>query len=140
MNIAKLKSELIRDEGLRLKPYKDTVGKLTIGVGRNIDDMGITHDEAMFLLGNDISFVEADLDAKLPWWRNLDEVRQRVLANMVFNLGITRFLRFKNTIALIEVKRYKAASEEMLKSVWAEQVGIRAKRLAQMMCDGKEPV
>src|SRR5438105_4864784 len=88
MNLDALRKELIRDEALRLKPYKDTVGKLTIGVGRNLDDKGISEAEAAVLLENDIAEHVALLDAKLSWWRKLDEARQNALANMCFNMGI----------------------------------------------------
>ncbi|KAG0310255.1 hypothetical protein BGZ97_012685, partial [Linnemannia gamsii] len=82
----KLLSELSRDEGRRLKPYRDTVGKLTIGVGRNLTDVGISESECDMLLENDIARIRAWLDLKLPWWRDMDKVRQRVLINMTFNL------------------------------------------------------
>ena len=138
MNLTALKEELIRDEGLRLKPYRDTVGKLTIGVGRNLDDVGITKDEAMHLLECDIRRVKDDLDHALSWWRGLDDVRQRVLVNMAFNLGITRLLGFKNTLAAIRAGNYVDAAKGMLDSKWAAQVGERATRLAAMMVEGDE--
>ena len=138
MNLTALKEELIRDEGLRLKPYRDTVGKLTIGVGRNLDDVGITKDEAMHLLECDIRRVKADLDLALSWWRGLDDVRQRALVNMAFNLGITRLMGFKNTLAAIRAGNYVDAAKGMLDSKWATQVGERATRLAAMMVEGDE--
>ena len=147
-----LLAELKRDEGVRLKAYKDTVGKLTIGTGRNLDDVGLLASEIArgmtlssvkrfgvtmaqndMMLDNDIDRTEADLDRKLPWWRTLDEVRQRVLVNMAFNLGITGLLGFKNTLALIKAGKFIQASENMLKSKWATQVGQRAIRLATLM-------
>lgn len=131
-----LAAELIRDEGLRLKPYRCTAGKLTIGIGRNLDDVGITQVEAEYLLRNDIAKVEAQLDAELPWWRGLDEVRQRVLANMCFNLGIGKLLTFRNTLKLIQIGNYLDAAQTMTSSKWATQVGPRATRLALMMRDG----
>lgn len=136
MNLAKLTLELRRDEGVRLKPYRDSVGKLTIGVGRNLDDVGISDVEADTLLGNDINRSVADLDAHLPWWRKLDEVRQRVLANMAFNMGITKLLTFKNTLYHVQAGEYLEAAQGMMSSLWARQVGPRAVRLAQMMRDG----
>jgi lysozyme len=86
--IAKLRSDLTRDEALRLKPYRDSVGKLSIGVGRNLDDKGISEAEAEFMLTNDITEHLALLDKYLPWWRTLDEARQLALANLAFNLGV----------------------------------------------------
>jgi lysozyme len=138
VNLTALKEELIRDEGLRLKPYRDTVGKLTIGVGRNLDDVGITKDEAMHLLECDIRRVKDDLDHALSWWRGLDDVRQRVLVNMAFNLGITRLMGFKNTLAAMRAGNYVDAAKGMLDSKWAKQVGERATRLAAMMVEGDE--
>lgn len=128
--------QLIVDEGVRLKPYHDPVGKLTIGIGRNLDDVGISQYEAMVLLSNDIRKVEADLDVALPWWRSLSEARQQVLANMAFNMGIGSLLKFKDTLSAIQAGKYEDAAAAMLKSLWASQVGQRAARLAKMMRDG----
>jgi lysozyme len=130
-------TELERDEGLRLKPYTDSVGCLTIGIGRNLRDRGITKEEAYHLLQNDLDEVEAQLSGALPWWKTLDEVRQRVLANMAFNLGIAKLLGFTLTLSRIERKQFGPAAESMLQSVWALQVGVRAKRLAEMMRTGE---
>ena len=135
MDIEALKDQLILHEGLKLEPYQCTAGKLTIGVGRNIEDIGITEDEARYLLDNDILRVCDELDRNLPWWRDLSDARQRVLVDMVFNLGISRFMQFKATIAAIESGDYDTASEEMLNSRWADQVGQRAKTLSRMMRD-----
>lgn len=135
---ALMRVELIRDEGIRLRPYKDSVGKLTIGVGRNLDDVGISAEEANRLLDADIDRAAAALDKALPWWRGLSEVRQRVLLNMCFNLGIGALLGFKNTLAAIKAGRYEDAASGMLASKWAGQVGDRAKRLAAMMRTGGE--
>ena len=135
MNITDL---LIKHEGLRLKPYRDTVGKLTIGVGRNLDDMGITRGEALYLLGNDINRVRLELIKIIKWFLTLNAVRQNVLIDMVFNLGITRFKRFKKLIAAIEVQDWDRAAKEMLDSKWAKQVGRRATELARMMRDGDD--
>lgn len=135
--------ELTRDEGLSLKPYRDSVGKMTIGVGRNLDDVGISPGEAEIMLRNDIARAQADLDRELPWWRGLDPVRQRVLVNMTFNMGIGSrgpkpcgLLSFSSTLELIHLGRYLEAAQHMLDSKWARQVGARAERLALMMRDG----
>ncbi len=135
--IALLCAELKRDEGVRLKPYRDTVDKLTIGTGRNLDDVGISLAENDCLLINDIHRVERDLDQYLPWWRGLDDVRQRVLSNMCFNLGIGKLLGFKQTLQLIQSGQYEAAARAMLQSKWANQVKQRAVRLAAMMRVGQ---
>lgn len=132
----RLLEELRRDEGVRLKVYRDSVGIETIGVGRNLRDVGITTEEADYLLRNDVFRVEHELDAQLPWWRNLDPVRQRVLLNMGFNLGVAGLLGFKTTLALVQRGMYLDAAQMMLQSKWAKQVGPRAERLAVMMRDG----
>ena len=126
-------------EGERLKPYRDTVGKLTIGVGRNLDDRGITREESAVLLANDIIEVEKELQRALPWVARLDEVRARVLLDMAFNMGIVGLLAFKRTLAAIEAGQYQQAATMMLDSKWAKQVGGRAERLSRMMATGKEP-
>lgn len=129
--------DLIRDEGLKLKPYLCTAGKLTIGVGRNLDDVGITREEAIDLLGNDIDRVEAECQ-KQPWWPAVanDGVRSRAMLNMAFNVGLSRLSGFKRMLAAVQVKDWTRASKEMLDSKWASQVGQRAVRLAKMMETG----
>lgn len=130
-----LKEQLRRDEGFRLKPYRDTVGKLTIGCGRNLDDKGISGAEALMLLDNDIAEVTASLQG-FPWFRALDEVRQGVLVNMGF-MGIGKLLEFRQMIAALEALDYEQAAAEMLDSTWAGQVKGRAIRLAQQMRTGE---
>jgi lysozyme len=134
----KLKNLLIKHEGFKLKPYKCTAGKLTIGIGRNLDDKGIEEDEAFFMLHNDISECEKSLN-KFSWFKSLDEVRQCAVMDMVFNLGIARFLLFKQLIQALEIKNYTIAGAEMLDSKWSQQVGQRAKTLSNMMLTGKYP-
>lgn len=131
-----MKQQLIAHEALRLKPYKDTVGKLTIGVGRNLDDRGISREEAMVLLNNDIGLVVADLDRTFPWWSELTENRKRVLIDMAFNLGISGLSGFHKALAAMESGEYTDAASEMLDSRWAVQVGDRAQSLAAMMREG----
>lgn len=137
---ARLRTQLLRDEGLRLKPYVDTVGKVTVGVGRNLTDRGITQTEALYLLENDISRCIRELVEAFPWFVGLDPVRQTVLANMCFNMGIgnTRHgLRsFVNTLNDIQHGRYAEAADKMRLSKWARQVGLRATRLARQMETG----
>lgn len=132
-----LKQQLMRDEGERLKPYKDTVGKITIGVGRNLDDTGISHSESMMLLENDINRTASALFAALPWSEHLDDARQGVLLNMAFNMGVSGVLAFKNTLALIQAGKWQDAGNAMLESKWAQQVGPRANRLRMQMITGQ---
>lgn len=128
--------ELIRDEGVVPHAYQDSLGYWTIGVGRLIDKRKggrLSTDEIEYLLMNDIDKFVAGLDAKLPWWRGLSPVRQRVMINMAFNLGINGLLGFKNTLEFIRTGQYDKAAAGMLKSKWATQVGKRANRLSDMM-------
>ncbi len=128
--------QIQRYEGLRLKPYRCTAEKLTIGYGRNLDDVGISEEEAEMLLENDIVKCERQVKKSLPWTVNLDQARQSVLINMCFNLGIEGLLKFKNTLKLVEEGKYEEASEAMRESLWAAQVGNRATELAQIMKEG----
>ena len=139
MDHNKLQKDLIRDEGLRLKPYRCSVGKLTIGVGRNLDDVGISKDEAMAMLRNDIFKAQ-----RAAWqivgdhiWGGLTKTRKGVLINMCFNLGATRLRKFVKMLIAVRLGNYEKAADEMLDSKWARQVGSRAKRLAQEMRDGE---
>jgi len=125
-----LVEQLVRDEELRLKPYRDSVGKLTIGVGRNLDDVGVTQAEALALLANDIQNARSHLEQYLPWAGGLDEVREAALVNMCFNMGIGALMNFHKFLAALQAGDYKTAAAEMLDSLWAKQVGIRAQRLA----------
>ena len=132
-----LEDQLIDHEGLELKPYQCTAEKLTIGVGRNIEDRGITEDEARYLLKNDIKIVEDELLEKKPVVAGLDSVRQRVLVDMGFNLGIPTLLKFQNMWNAIEEEDFETAAEEAMDSRWAKQVGRRAERLCQAMATGE---
>lgn len=135
MDVDKLKDQLILHEGLELKSYQCSAGFITLGVGRNVEELGITEDEARYLLDNDILRVTKELDSAMPWWRNMSEVRQRVVVDMVFNLGISRFLNFKNAINAMQEEDWDEAAAQMLDSRWADQVGQRATRLATAMVE-----
>jgi len=119
-------------EGVRDKPYKDSVGILTIGVGHNLE-RPISPAAIRQILMDDINDCTRELDRALPDWRSHDNVRQNVLVEMVFNLGMPRLLKFKNFMAHLSARNYKAAAGEMLNSTWATQVGKRARTLAAMM-------
>jgi lysozyme len=136
MDRMKLIFELKRDEGIKSTVYMDSMGIPTIGVGRNLRDTGLSISEVDFLLGNDIDRTLMSLDASAPWWRKLNEVRQRVIVNMAFNLGTARLLQFNAMIAAIQREDFKTASAEMLNSHWAQQVGHRALRLSRIMAEG----
>lgn len=140
MDEATLIAELRRDEGVVPYAYQDSLGYWTIGVGRLIDRRKggrLRDDEIDYLLKSDIEELYGLLDEKLPWWRKLDPVRQRVIVNMAFNLGVAGLLGFRNTLKAIEAGDWKRAAAGMLASKWATQVGERARRLARMMLNGK---
>lgn len=137
MNINLLKKDLLNAEGIRLKPYRDTVGKLTIGVGRNLEDVGITEVEAFFMLENDIKNILKELE-NISIFLNLSEPRQRVIAELAFNLGIKGLMKFKGMWKAIQLKDWNGAAEGMLDSLWAKQVGKRAIRLSTCMRLGEE--
>lgn len=130
--IKSLITDLNRDEGRRLKPYRCSVGKLTIGVGRNIEDNGISNEEADYLLTNDIMRTVAELDRALPWWRDMPEPWQRGLINMGFNMGLPTLLQFKRMLAALRLGDGEAAARHAINSKWAKQVGARASRIAAL--------
>lgn len=134
-----LKEMLIRHEALRLYPYVDSVGKTTIGVGRNLDDKGISKQEALLMLKNDID--DAIQDA-IRWlgedvYYAINEARRMVVINMIFNMGYTRMEGFKKFKTALRNFNYIEAAYEMEDSLWYKQVGIRAKELKQVMIHGE---
>ena len=150
--------KLISHEGLRLEVYQDSLGIDTIGIGRNLDDRGITQDEldwmdyptiehvysdgiteadAIYLAQNDVQIVEEELLAAHPCVENLDAVRQLVLVDMAFNMGVPRLCKFKNMWSAIHEGKFEAAAREMLDSRWATQVKGRATKLANAMHNGE---
>lgn len=153
IDMERMRAQLIYHEGLFLKSYRCPTGKLTIGVGYNIDahglpsfvltheelkNTGITKKQAMLLLDNQIQETAESLDHYLSWWRGRPEIRMRIMLDMAFNLGIHGFLAFKNTLAFIAAGQYDLAATGMLRSKWATQVKGRAVRLARMMRTGED--
>lgn len=134
--IDKLKEELIADEGFRQFPYKDTTGHLTIGVGRNLSEVGISKVEAYALLSNDINSAWNDLIKALPWIINLDTARQRIIVNLCFNLGIAGLTKFKNMLNNCRLGKFNEAADDMLDSLAARQAPNRYTRLATKMRSG----
>ena len=130
-------SQLKRDEGTSQFPYKDTAGKLTIGVGRNLSDVGLYPDEIDYLLTADVARVRAALSRNIGWFGGLDVVRQSALINMGFNLGVNGLLGFPNMLAAFAREDWNDAANEMLDSMWAKQVGDRAQRLATQIKTGQ---
>lgn len=134
-----LKEMLIHHEGMNLRLYVCPANKLTIGVGRNLEDNGITDEEALFLLDNDIARCRVEAAHAFHWFPRLDSTRQDVIISMIFNMGITRLKTFTKMIAALEQHDYARAASEMLSSRWASQVGVRAQALAKMMLSGSYP-
>lgn len=155
INMPRLRQQLILGEALMLSPYRCPAGKLTIGVGRNLDanplspaeikvighngrGKPITKQQALYLLDNDIALTIRALDLSIGWWRSLDEVRQRVLIDMAFNLGLAGLLKFKHFLAALQQHLYGRAAAEMKSSLWYEQTGTRGTRLFGMMESGMD--
>ena len=128
-----LVAQIQRHEGLRLKAYYCTAGKLTIGYGRNLEDVGIDIDEAELMLRKDLARCENECLHAFPWFADLSEQRKDVILNMCFNLGLAGLRKFKKFLKAVEMGAYETAAHEMMDSDWAEQVKGRALELAQMM-------
>jgi lysozyme len=123
-------------EGLQLKPYLCTANRLTIGYGRNLSEKGLTEEEAEYLFANDLREAIAYAET-LNCFKHLNDARKHVIVDMVFNLGPTRFQRFRNFLAALDAKNYTLAADEMRKSLWYTQVKRRARRLEEMMRTGQ---
>jgi len=135
-----IRRQLLDDEGLRFKPYTDTVGKLTIGIGRNLDDVGISAVEAYDLLDHDIDRAVHALVGRYAWFPDLDPVRQAVLVNLCFNMGPASLAKFKHTLAAIARGDYAAAARGLRNSKWYRQVqAARSARLIRMLESGAWP-
>ena len=150
--------KLIQHVGLRLEVYEDSLGIATIGIGRNLEDRGITDEElewmdipnmdtiyeygiseadAMYLAQNDVQIVEEELLRSHPCVENLDAVRQLILVDMAFNMGVPRLSKFKKMWAAIHKEDFVTAAKEMLDSRWATQVKGRSTKLAHAMHHGE---
>lgn len=166
INNDRLRSQLILEEDLRLVAYDDATGKpvppdgtcrgkLTIGVGRNLEanpfteaemaiighdgrSLPITHDQAIMLLDDDIKTVCGQLDYRLPWWAHLDEIRGRVLIDLCFNMGIVALIGFQHFLTALRAGDYDTAADELKNSLWYNQVGSRGLRLVAMVRTGED--
>jgi len=136
LNRAALIERLIVEEGLRLKPYVDTVGKVTIGVGRNLTDKGINRRIAFLLLEEDVDEALAECVKHIPSWDKLTDSRRLVLCDMMFNMGWPVLSQFHNLLDAVQLGDWARASASMLGSKWARQVGERATLLAALMVSG----
>jgi len=137
MNRTRLSKQLETDEGRRRRIYLDSVGKWSGGVGRNLTDRGLRDDEIDLMLNNDIDEAIGIARALVVNFDQLDDVRQEVVTNMAFNLGMTRLGGFKQFIGALLRFDFQRATTEMMDSKWYEQVGDRGKRLAYAMREGK---
>ena len=138
MDAKQLADDLKMDEGVKLKPYNCTAGDLTIGIGINLDAIGISAVEAMDLLDNDINRIISELDAGFPWWNKMPEPAQRGLANMAFNLGVPRLRGVSRMLAALKEGDFDTAATEALDSQWADQVGERANRISALFLKAEE--
>lgn len=133
MNLEAIRNRLVLEEGLKLTPYKCTANKLTIGVGRNIQDRGISHETAMQMLDEDIDIMVNELRENLSWFDKQNDAIQGVLIDLCFNMGISRLLMFVQTLKLIEQGQYAMAADELLDSKYAAMLPARSKRNAEIL-------
>ena len=143
MDKDELMKELIADEGFEYEIYLDHLDHPTFGVGHLITEKDEEYEQEVGTpvseqrirecLDNDMDIVCQELDMNEPWWRGLDDNRQRILANMCFNLGYPRLSRFKKFLYALHLQNFEEAALEMMDSKWATQVGDRAKRLRDRM-------
>jgi lysozyme len=133
----KLRQLILVHECYKQFPYTDTTGHLTIGIGRNISERGISASEAFYLLDDDILYFTSKLNHYIPWFADLDEARQIALIDMCFNLGIQGLLGFEKMLAALQAQDYVVAHNEMLASKWAAQTGERATSLANIVLTGE---
>lgn len=128
-------AQLPKDEGYQDMPYKDSLGILSIGIGRNLEK-GLSQDEIIFLFGNDLKAADKAARAVFPSFDSLSETRKAVLVNMAFNMGQSRLSGFVKMFGALADGKYDEAADQMLASKWAVQVGSRAQRLAAAMREG----
>jgi lysozyme len=137
INTQNVIDQLKQDEGFRDKPYRCTENKLTIGYGWNIEDTGITEQQAEMILVDQVIKCDKELRDNFKWFPDLPERMQEVLVNMCFNMGISRLKGFKKTLKAFEDKCYLTAAAEMRESKWYNQVGPRAQRLVRIVSGGR---
>jgi len=133
----KLIEQLKIHEGVKLKPYKCSAGKLTIGVGKNIEDNGITLEEAEYLLQNDIAEATRQLLHAFPWMKDFNDARISAMINFTFNVGIGTVKKFEKALTAMQEGNFELAADEMMDSRWARQVGNRAVEVTEQIRTGK---
>jgi lysozyme len=151
-----LQEQLILEEGMKLSPYKDKLGFLSIGVGRCLDtnpltdeelsrighdcrSSSITQEQAIYLLNNDINSTRNTLTHTIPWWSDLDEIRARVIIDLAFNMGVAGLLKFVHMLEALRSGLWMRAANELSDSMWASQVQhSRRDRLVNMLATGQD--
>lgn len=134
-----LREQIIAHEGIRLRPYRCTAGRLTIGVGRNLEDVGISLAEAMAMLDHDLDACVASVTLAFPWFEALDPIRQRALIDLRFNMGLSRLRSFKKALGAMARHDWTTAADELLDSAWARQVQpARRDRIVRMIRTGQD--
>lgn len=134
-NLTTLEKTLIRQEGFKPEPYRDSENHLTLGIGRK--DARLSLDEAVYLLRNDLRAATENASRHYFFW-HLNQARQDVIVNLIFNIGYRGFLHFEKMIAALEVHNYSRAAEELLDSRWAIQVGkSRSTEMANQLRSGR---
>jgi lysozyme len=136
---SELRRLLEQHEGRVRRLYKCTAGFNTIGVGHNLDANPISDAAIDVILTDDIAMVEAQLDRWIPWWRKEDAVRQAALIDLTFNMGISSFMKFGNTLSAWVKGDYAGAAAGLEASKWFTQVGRRGPRVVKMVRDGVWP-
>ena len=136
VSVDAIKSRLKEYEGYRRLPYRCTEGYLTIGIGRNLESVGLSESESEYLLVNDIQQAVQDCENTFPWFKKLTHGRKEVLVEMRFQLGIDGVKKFKNMLKFVEDGKYTEASQEMINSAWHKQTPRRCEELAHRMFVG----
>jgi len=131
IDMKRMREQLILHEGLKLMPYRCTSDKLTIGVGRNLDDRGISEETAMQMLDEDINIVHGELLKAIPEFSSYPNAVQESLVDLAFNMGTPTLLKFKATLAALNAQQMCIASKELLDSRYARQVGQRAVTISE---------
>jgi len=125
---------MINEEGSSSKPYRDTKGILTIGIGRNLDSVGLRGGEILVLFWNDVAEAERALDKNIPWWRDMSPNRQMAILSMCFQMGWDRLKGFGKMLAALNRMDYREAAAEARDSKWArEDSPGRAQRMATLI-------
>ncbi len=134
---SKLRALLLKHEGFKQFLYTDSRGVPSLGIGRNVRDRGVTMEEALVLLDDDLIYFTHKLDTLFPWYANLSPNRQVALVDMAFNLGVNGLMLFRHMLESLAAGRYDMAANAMLSSAWAAQVEGRAVELAEIIRTGE---